>query len=92
MADISAFSNASSTANMWAMTQAQSAQESNSTQQQIMTIQQQMRSENQKGVAQRHQIQQETNNKLRDMANETYINRVKSSDKHQKSVVDFIKG
>lgn len=81
-----------SSGNMLATTNAQIQQENNSTQQQIMTIQQQMRAENQKAVAQRHQIQQETNNKLRDMANETYVNRVKSGDKHQKSVLDFIKG
>lgn len=42
----------------------------------------------QKAQAQRHQIRQETanqetDNKIREMANETYINRVKTSDKHQ---------
>lgn len=44
--------------------------------------------ENQKAQAQRHQIRmetanQETDNKVREMANETYINRVKTSDKLQ---------
>ena len=32
---------------------------------------------------QRHQVRQETDNKVREMANETYVNRVKTSDKHQ---------
>jgi hypothetical protein len=49
--------------------------------------------ENQKAQAQRHQIRmetsnleagdQETDNKVREMANETYVNRVKTSDKQQ---------
>lgn len=37
-------------------------------------------------------VDQETQNKIRDMANETYVNRVKTSDKQQKAVLDFIKG
>ncbi len=43
-----------------------------------------------KAQAQRHQIRMETgnqetetDNKVREMANETYVNRVKTSDKHQ---------
>lgn len=44
--------------------------------------------ENQKAQAQRHQMRQETanqetDNKVREMANETYVNRVKTSDKLQ---------
>lgn len=33
-----------------------------------------------------------TDTKVREMANETYTNRVKTSDKHQKSVLEFVKG
>lgn len=38
------------------------------------------------------QIQAGTEAKVREMANETYVNRVKTSDKQQKAVMDFIKG
>lgn len=34
----------------------------------------------------------ETQRKVRDMTNETYVNRVKTSDKAQKAALDFIKG
>lgn len=37
-------------------------------------------------------VDAETKNKIREMANETYVNRVKTSDKQQKAVLDFIKG
>ena len=70
---------------------AQMAQESNSTQQQIQTIQTQMQSENEKAEAQRHQIRMETANKIREMANETMNNRLKTSDKGNKAVLDTIK-
>jgi hypothetical protein len=78
--------------NQQQMQQAQMAQENNSTYQQINTVQQQIQSENQKAQAQRHQLRLETDNKVREMANETYINRVKTSDKQQKAVLDFVKG
>ena len=74
------------------MMMAQMNQENASTFQQINTIQQQIQSEAQKAQAQRHQIRQETDNKVREMANETYVNRVKTSDKQQKAVLDFVKG
>ncbi len=77
--------------NQQQMQQAQMAQEANSTQQQIATVQQQMLSENQKAEAQRHQIRMETANKIREMNNETYINRLKTSDKHTKSTMDTLK-
>ena len=83
---------ASSAYNQQQMQGAQMAQESNSTQQQIATINQQMQSENQKAEAQRHQIRMETQNKIREMANETMNNRLKTSDKHQKSILDYVKG
>lgn len=46
--------------------------------------------EEQKAQAQRHQIRQETDNKIREMANETYVNRVKTSDKQTKSLLDTV--
>lgn len=46
--------------------------------------------ENKKAQAQRHQMQQETSNKTREMANETYVNRVKTSDKQTKSFLDIV--
>ena len=51
-----------------------------------------IQSENEKAQAQRHQMRQETENKVREMANETYVSRVKTSDKNQKAVLDFVKG
>lgn len=84
--------NQQSANNMGALQGAQSAQESNSTQQQIATIQTQMQAENMKATEQRHQIMMETMNKIRDMRNETHMNRLKSSDKHHKSMTDTIKG
>lgn len=54
-------------------------------------VQQQNLSFSQKQAAQRHQIVMETQNKAREMANETYMNKLKTSDKHQKAVLDYIK-
>lgn len=40
----------------------------------------------------RNDAKLQTDAKIREMANETYVNRVKTSDKQQKAVLDFIKG
>lgn len=77
--------------NMSALQGAQMTQENASTAQQIQTIGTQIQAEAQKAEAQRHQIRMETQNKIREMANETMNNRLKTSDKHHKSTLDTLK-
>lgn len=80
-----------SAANQSALQGAQMSQENASTAQQIETIQTQIQAEAQKAQAQRHQIMMETQNKIREMANETMNNRLKTSDKNHKAVLDTVK-
>ena len=77
--------------NQSALQGAQMQQENASTAQQIETIQTQIQAEAQKAQAQRHQIMMETQNKIREMANETMNNRLKTSDKNHKAVLDTVK-
>lgn len=80
-----------STQNNNALIGAQMSQENNSTQQQIQTIQAQMQAENMKASQQRHQIMTDTQNKCREMANESMMNRSKTTDKQQKAVLEQVK-
>lgn len=64
---------------------AQRAQENASNANQMAQIGAQMRSEKTKTAAQIHQIQMETQTKTSEMQRDSYVNRVKSSDKiHEK--------
>lgn len=55
-------------------------------------IEKQMAADDAKAKGERWKVMQDTQRKTHDMANETYINRVKTSDKQQKAVLDFVKG
>lgn len=46
----------------------------------------------QQAAMQRHQIRMDTMNAIREMHNEIYMNRLQTSDKHQRSVLDILKG
>ena len=46
--------------------------------------------EEKKSQAQRHQMRQETDNKIREMANETNVNRTEAEDEEQESLLDIV--
>lgn len=61
------------------------------TEAQAATIRTQMQADMIKQQQERTQLRQELNVKILDMSNETYVNRVKTSDKAQKAVLDYVR-
>lgn len=75
-----------SMANQGALQAGQMLQEGASTQQQLMTMQAQNAAEARRGMAERHKINQDTTTKVNEMQRESYVMRMKSSQKLSTSI------
>jgi hypothetical protein len=72
--------------------QVQKMKEHNDMMRNIAETYHQMFLDNQKAMAQRHQLMMETNNAILDMFRSTHINRVRSADKHQANYLALLTG
>ncbi len=75
-----------SAGNQMALQAGHGMQEAHSTGQQLMTMQAQNQAEARRGMAERHKINQDTTTKVNEMQRESYVMRMKSSQKLSTSI------